>query len=68
MMSTLANIKPGTYVIKEIRGEYKKLYDLMIVPGTRITVITNDNEPMLVKIGNCKIAMGKDIARSIIVE
>jgi len=67
-MESLADKKPGTYVIKEIRGEYKKLYDLMIVPGTRITVIANENEPILVKVGNCKIAMGRDIAKSIIVE
>jgi len=67
-MASLADKKPGTYVIKEIRGEYKKLYDLRIVPGTRITVISNDEGPLIVRVGNCKMAMGRDIARSIIVE
>jgi len=68
MMENLADKKPGTYLIKRIIGEYKKLYDLRIVPGTRITVISNEKGPIIVKVGNCKIAMGRDIARSIIVE
>ncbi|AXI24715.1 iron transporter FeoA [Methanofervidicoccus sp. A16] len=67
-MGSLADKKPGTYIIKEIIGEYKKLYDLRIVPGTSITVISNEKDPMIVKIGNCKIAIGKDVAKSIIVE
>lgn len=67
-MVRLVDKKPGTYVVRDIIGEYKKLYDLMIVPGTRITVISNEKEPIIVKVGNCKIAMGKNIARSIIVE
>jgi len=67
-VDSLADKRPGTYVIKEVKGEYKKLHDLMIVPGARITVISNEKEPMIVKVGNCKMAMGRDIGRSIIVE
>ncbi|HID47642.1 MAG TPA: ferrous iron transport protein A [Methanothermococcus okinawensis] len=67
-MESLADKKPGIYVIKEIVGKYKKLYDLGILAGRRITVISNDRGPMIVKVNNSKIAMGKDIGRCIVVE
>ncbi|HIQ32836.1 MAG TPA: ferrous iron transport protein A [Methanothermococcus okinawensis] len=61
-MESLTDKKPGTYTVKEIRGEYKKLYDLRIVPGTRITVLYNERGPMIVRVGNSKLAIGRDLA------
>ncbi|HIP15706.1 MAG TPA: hypothetical protein EYG77_00690 [Methanothermococcus okinawensis] len=39
-----------------------------MVPGTRITVISNEKGLIIVKVENCEIAMERDITRSIIVE
>lgn len=68
MADSLADKKLGTYTVKEIKSACNKLYNLGIVPGARITVISNDRGPIIVRVGNCKLAMGRGMARSIIVE
>ena len=67
-MGVLANKKLGTYTVKEIRSTSNRLYNLGIVPGARITVISNDRGPIIIRVGNSKLAMGRGMARAIIVE
>ncbi|EHP88280.1 FeoA family protein [Methanotorris formicicus] len=71
-MENLLNKKPGVYVVKDILGGHgckMRFYELGIYPGKRITLISSgDKGPILVRIGNTKIALGKGLAGRIIVE
>jgi len=71
-MNSLDLIPSGTEVIvKEIqagRGLKSRLYGLGIFPGEKIKVIKNDRGPILLKVGNTKLAIGRGEAKKILVE
>ncbi|WP_292459946.1 FeoA family protein [Methanothermococcus sp.] len=68
-MDNLLNKNPGTYTVVKINTPCKKLYELGIIPGSKITVISsNKRGPILVRIGNSKIAIGRGMAGAILVE
>ncbi|AEF96036.1 FeoA family protein [Methanotorris igneus] len=71
-METLLDKKPGVYVVKDILGGHgckQRFYELGICPGKRITLINSgDCGPILVRVGNTKIALGRGMASKIVVE
>ncbi|WP_018154480.1 MULTISPECIES: FeoA family protein [Methanothermococcus] len=68
-MKSLLEMGPGSYTIVKIDKHCRRFYELGIVPGSRITVISsNQRGPILVRIGNSKIALGRGMARAIFVE
>ncbi|WP_421077968.1 FeoA family protein [Methanothermococcus sp. Ax23] len=68
-MESLLSKSPGTYTVVKIASPCKKFHELGIIPGSKITVISsNKRGPILVRIGNCKIAIGRGMANSILVE
>jgi len=67
-VESLADKGPGTYTVVKITRPCSKFYHLGIVPGSKITVISNDRGPIIARVGNCKIALGRGLARFIIVE
>lgn len=67
-MDSLADKGPGIYTVVKITKPCNKFYQLGIVPGSKIMVISNDRDPIIVRVGNCKIALGRGLARFIIVE
>ena len=71
-MKTLDLIPSGTEVIvKDIQagcGLKSRLYGLGIFPGEKIKVIKNDQGPILLKVGNTKLAIGRGEAKKILVE
>ena len=66
-MESLADKGPGIYTVVKITKPCSKFYQLGIVPGSKIMVISNDKGPIIVRVGNCKIAIGRGLARHIIV-
>ncbi|EHP88805.1 FeoA family protein [Methanotorris formicicus] len=71
-MENLLNKKPGVYVVKDILGGHgrkMKFYELGIYPGKKIKSINFGNKgPILVKVGNTKIALGRGMVSKIFVE
>jgi len=67
-VDTLADKGPGIYTVVKITKPCSKFYQLGIVPGSKIMVISNDRGPIIARVGNCKIALGRGLARYIIVK
>jgi len=71
-MNTLDLVPSGTeVVVKEIQagcGLKSRLYGLGIFPGEKVKVIKNDRGPILLKVGNTKLAIGRGEAKKILVE
>jgi len=71
-MRSLDLVPSGTEVIvKEIQagcGLRFRLYGIGIIPGEKLKVIKNDRGPILLKVGNAKLAIGKGAAKKILVE
>lgn len=68
-MESLLDKSPGTYTIVKITKPCNKFHELGLIPGSKITVISSyDRGPMIIRIGNSKIAIGRGMASSILVE
>ena len=71
-MKSLDLIPSGTeVVVKDIQagcGLKSRLYGLGIFPGEKIKVVKNNQGPILVKVGNTKLAIGRGEAKKILVE
>ena len=68
-MESLLNKSPGTYTIVKIMSPCKKFHELGLIPGSKITVISSHKRgPMIIRIGNSKMAIGRGMASSILVE
>ncbi|AEH06387.1 FeoA family protein [Methanothermococcus okinawensis] len=68
-MESLSNKNPGTYTVVKIIRPCNKFHELGIIPGSKITVISsNKRGPLLIRIGNCKMAIGRGMADAILVE
>ncbi|UXM84326.1 FeoA family protein [Methanococcus aeolicus] len=68
MVESLSNKSPGTYTVLNMNGDFKKLCELGIRIGSKITIISSNIDPMIIRVGNSKIAIGKEIANYILVE
>ncbi len=58
-------------VVKEVLGGFgfkSRLYGLGIFPGEKIKVIHNSQGPIIIRVGNTKLAIGKGQASKILVE
>jgi ferrous iron transport protein A len=67
-VESLSNKSPGIYTVVNIDGDFKKLFELGIIMGSKITIISSNINPMVIRVGNSKIAIGKEIANYIFVE
>jgi len=67
-VESLADKGPGIYTVVKITKPCSKFYQLGIVPGSKIIVISNDEDPIIARVGNCKIAIGRGLAKFIMVE
>jgi len=50
------------------RAAIKRLQEMGIYPGTKLRVIANSNGPLIIGLGNTRIALGKGIASKIVVK
>ncbi|AFH42315.1 ferrous iron transport protein A [Fervidicoccus fontis] len=71
-MKRLIDVREGEKVkiVRIDAGEeaVKKLLRLGIIPGTEVEVIKNNYGPLLVKIRDLNIAIGRGISQKILVE
>jgi len=68
-MENLLQKNPGSYLILKVEGHCRRFYELGIIPGSKITLISgNTRGPVLIRVGNSKIALGRGMAESIFVE
>ncbi|ABR55460.1 FeoA family protein [Methanococcus vannielii SB] len=68
-MESILQKNPGSYMVLKVEGSCRKFYELGIIPGSKITIISKNNQgPILIRVGNSKIAIGRGMARSIFVE
>lgn len=68
-MENLLQKNPGSYLILKVEGHCRRFYELGIIPGSKITLISGNNRgPVLIRVGNSKIALGRGMAESIFVE
>uniref|UniRef100_A9A797 FeoA family protein n=1 Tax=Methanococcus maripaludis (strain C6 / ATCC BAA-1332) TaxID=444158 RepID=A9A797_METM6 len=67
-MNCILNKKPGSYTVVKIEGHGRKFYELGIIPGSVLTLLNIQNRgPITVRLGNSKIAIGRQLASSIFV-
>ncbi len=68
----LSQIPSGKEVIiKDVlgcQGFKHRLYGLGIFPGEKVLVFKNDRGPIILKVGNTKLALGRGQAQKILVE
>jgi ferrous iron transport protein A len=71
-ITTLDLIREGSVVtVLEISGGgwVRRLYQMGILPGSQVKVVFNRGvEPIVVRIGNVEVSLGKGIARRIVVK
>ncbi|AVB75768.1 ferrous iron transport protein A [Methanococcus maripaludis] len=68
-MENLLLKDPGSYMVVKVEGHCRKFYELGILPGCKITLISRTNRgPVLIRVGNSKVALGRGMAESIFVE
>uniref|UniRef100_A9A692 FeoA family protein n=1 Tax=Methanococcus maripaludis (strain C6 / ATCC BAA-1332) TaxID=444158 RepID=A9A692_METM6 len=68
-MENLLHKDPGSYMVVKVEGPCRRFYELGILPGCKITLISrNDRGPVLIRVGNSKVALGRGMAQSIFVE
>ncbi|WP_459202287.1 FeoA family protein [Methanococcus sp. CF] len=68
-MENLLQKDPGSYMVVKVEGHCRKFYELGILPGCKITLISQTNHgPVLIRVGNSKVALGRGMAESIFVE
>ncbi len=68
-MECILNKSPGTYTIVKITKPCNKFNELGLIPGSKITLISQNNRgPILIRLGNSKIAIGRGMASAIMVE
>ncbi|MCB0156831.1 MAG: ferrous iron transport protein A [Caldilineaceae bacterium] len=46
-------------------GQARRLADMGIVPGAELTVLQRGGGPMLIAVGDTRVALGKSVARSL---
>ncbi|MBA2862754.1 FeoA family protein [Methanococcus maripaludis] len=68
-MENLLHKDPGSYIVVKVEGHCRRFYELGILPGCKITLISKtDRGPVLIRVGNSKVALGRGMAESIFVE
>ncbi|MEM1645561.1 MAG: FeoA family protein [Ignisphaera sp.] len=72
-LMSLDLVKSGSRVIikeiQQIRGIGGRLYRIGILPGTELEVIVNNGRgPIVVKVKDTEVALGRGLARKILVE
>ncbi|MGB9521221.1 MAG: FeoA family protein [Anaerolineales bacterium] len=71
-MMSLIFAKEGEEVAVEAimggRAAAKRLQEMGIYPGTKLKVIANSNGPLIIGLGNTRIALGKGIASKIVIK
>ncbi|MBP2173136.1 FeoA family protein [Methanococcus voltae] len=68
-MESILSKNPGSYTVLEVNGgACRKFYELGIIPGCKLTVLNKSQGPLLVRIGNSKIAIGRGMADKILVK
>ncbi|ACK41832.1 MULTISPECIES: FeoA family protein [Dictyoglomus] len=69
-MMALSFVKEGQEVkviaIRGGKGAVQRLAEMGILPGVRIKVISNSGGPIVIALGNSRIALGKGLASKII--
>lgn len=73
MATTLDYIKPGSRVriinILHQGGWVYRMYQLGVFPGVEVEVVYNDGRgPIVLRVGDSEIVVGRGLARRIIVE
>lgn len=68
-MEPLTNKKPGIYLVVDVPKKCRKLHELGIMPGSKIMLIScYDRGPVIVRVNNTQMALGRGIASSIMVK
>lgn len=69
--STLDNVKEGSKVtVMNVDGHgwKRRLYQLGVLPGAKLEVVFNRGRgPLIVRVGNAEISIGRGLARRITV-
>jgi len=50
------------------RGKARRLMEMGLTPGSEVLVLRNEAGPVLVRVRGVTIAMGRGLARSVLVE
>jgi len=68
-IESLLNKQPGTYIVSKINSRCRKLHELGIIPGTKITLLSAPKcGQLILLVGHTKVAIGRGMASKIIVE
>ncbi|MEM0325525.1 MAG: FeoA family protein [Desulfurococcaceae archaeon] len=72
MLTTLDKVEEGKVVtVKGVNGEAwtRRLYQMGVLPGSRVKVVFNRGRgPLVIQVGEAEISIGRSIAKNIVVE